>query len=875
MNLFLNPQKAFADSARQTALPFNKRYPKNTREAFSITEIHKNGIFEIEKTEGLRTFDRCYVFSDINYKNLDIDEKNTVLKNLIKMLDFMSADFKITVANEYKNMSHFVDEILCDINRKRYPDISEGIRDWIKEKVVDSNISDVEKVMYLTITTRANSYDDARTYFMSMDVELNLLFQALRSMIVPLHAVQRLRSIRKFFYKDTDDTDIVLDIPGSDPVLDVIPVDIRGFKDYLIFNGKQYVSVLFARSFNSSLNEEKVIHNLTQVTYPSIVTIDYAPVAKDVLKSTLSNANMNNERSISQEINAKRAAGQLMAGVSYSKDKKKTELENYMDQIEDNNESCLLVGLMVVVTADTEDELAERIESMKHKGKGVGVMLETYNNVQLKAFNTALPIGARLVSKMRAFFTSSLASLQPFYALDLIEPGGVFLGINRTTKNLIFANRKELKSPHAMIVGHTGSGKSYFIKETEVSQTLLSTDDDIIVIDPQNEMQAVSAMYNGKFLDFTPKSSIHINPMEISKEVFEQKDSARKDQFVADVTKWANSFCKAVMQNIIYTQEYSSFISQCVQDIYDRAFAQKKLEWQPTITDVYKRIGEMENESQNHNDKTILHKIYNSLSEYVEGGLYDMFAKGSDIDITGNRLVVFGLRNVSEDFWEPVMITIMFFLSARMEYNQALQKATHLIIDETQVVTSNESSANMLLHAVVTYRKFGGIVTLALQNLTRAIQNEDLRDMFSNCGYKVFFDQGGVDAQTLASVQPLSESEFESLSQDIPGYGVMVWGKKVILLDASMSKENRLYRVFSTNFHEKKLKEIAENKNLQNNTTAQILQMAAIVSITAEDVHNTLDIKLNEAENILAELNIQGNVKSFERSGKTYYKKEE
>ncbi|MFQ8901808.1 MAG: hypothetical protein ACLR7D_07950 [Lachnospira eligens] len=31
----------------------------------------------------------------------------------------------------------------------------------------------------------------------------------------------------------------------------------------------------------------------------------------------------------------------------------------------------------------------------------------------------------------------------------------------------------------------------------------------------------------------------------------------------------------------------------------------------------------------------------------------------------------------------------------------------------------------------------------------------------------------------------------------------MVWGKKVIILDSLMSKDNPLYEVFSTNFHEK------------------------------------------------------------------------
>jgi type IV secretory pathway VirB4 component len=137
-----------------------------------------------------------------------------------------------------------------------------------------------------------------------------------------------------------------------------------------------------------------------------------------------------------------------------------------------------------------------------------------------------------------------------------------------------------------------------------------------------------------------------------------------------------------------------------------------------------------------------------------------------------------------------------------MEYNKKLRRATRLVIDETQVVTNNASSARMLLDAVVTYRKFGGIVTMALQNLSRALDNPALRDMFSNCGYKCFLDQGGVDANRLAEIQELSAKEFASLAEDTPGHGVMVWGKKVILLDATMDKSNILYQHFSTNFHE-------------------------------------------------------------------------
>lgn len=149
------------------------------------------------------------------------------------------------------------------------------------------------------------------------------------------------------------------------------------------------------------------------------------------------------------------------------------------------------------------------------------------------------------------------------------------------------------------------------------------------------------------------------------------------------------------------------------------------------------------------------------------------------------------------------MITIMFFLTARIQYNQKLRRATRFIIDETQVVTENKASAEMLLKAVETYRKFGGICTMAMQNFSRALENPELRDMFSNCGYKCFLDQGGMDANNIALIQQLSSEEFKKLSEDIPGYGVMVWGKKVILLDSRMNKENPLYEIYSTNFHEK------------------------------------------------------------------------
>lgn len=166
------------------------------------------------------------------------------------------------------------------------------------------------------------------------------------------------------------------------------------------------------------------------------------------------------------------------------------------------------------------------------------------------------------------------------------------------------------------------------------------------------------------------------------------------------------------------------------------------------------------------------------------------------------RLVGFGLKNVPEDNWEAVMLTVMHYTSSRMEYNQKERRAVHFIVDETQVLSKKGTSADQLNTAVATFRKFGGICTMAMQNLTAALHNEQLKELFSNCSYKCFLDQGGVDANALAEIQELSQTEFAALSSDEPGKGVMVWGKKVVLFDARVSKDNPLYSLISTDFHE-------------------------------------------------------------------------
>lgn len=794
----VNARKQFEQSKRLTRLLHNR--PRTVRQGFQIHSVFINGVFQLEGGNGRKLFDRAYLFSDVNYINQNDGEKREFLLSFMRFLNAMNVDFKIVAMNQFRSMEKFLKEIYPDGNREAYPEIAEGMRQWIQEKAAQGDNRDVEQLKYLVVTAQASDIEEAWNYFQGLEGQLLRLFQAFGSILVPLDAHARLLSLRSFFHNDQDWTPHSLHAAGRDVMNDVLPVSVESYKNFLML-GDTCCSVLMAREYESTLDEGRVLQGFSSLPYPSICTMDYAPVERSILKSFLAAAHMNVEKAISQEVDNKRKRGQSASGISYVRERQKEELEAYQDQIDENDESAFLVGLLVVVTAPTEEELARRVASVKHIGKENGVTMDIYNWVQLKALNTALPIGSRLVEHMRTFLSSSLVALQPFHAQDLQEPGGALYGLNRTTRHFVFADRKKLASPQGIILGHTGGGKSFLIKETEIAQVLLGTDDDIYAVDPQNELQGICGFCQGQFLDLTPASNLHINPLEIPEDVFKAKDVSVRNGFVAEQTGWAIAFCAAVMHNIVFTQEHHSAVGRCIRAVYDRAFTQKILKWQPTLKDVRQEIANQMEQAGHAEDEAILRRIFNSLEEYTEGSC-DLFAHPSNVELK-ERLVVFGLRKVDQSLWEPVMLTIMHFLTNRMEYNRRLHRATRLIVDETQVVCNQKSSADLLLRAVVTFRKFGGIVTMAMQNLSRALENPELRDMFSNCGYKCFLDQGGVDAQVLGEIQALSEMEFASLSEDIPGYGVMVWGKKVILLDACMSNENILYQPFSTNFYEK------------------------------------------------------------------------
>ncbi|MCP1101982.1 hypothetical protein M2454_000775 [Aequitasia blattaphilus] len=814
MGIF-NATSTFLERKKKTTPVY--KTPKSIYQALQVSDYEPTGLFKLEPKGGVGLYDCCYIFEDINYSAKNEEQKESTLVKMMRWLNAMNTDFKISIANEYRNMDEYFKKMFIEKNKEEYLALSDGISQWRVEKVGQE--ANVNKMMYLVVTTRAKDFEEAGFYFKTIDSELNKNFESWGSRLHKMTAFERFASLRSFFRQEENNlAEILPKLKNGDIKNNVLPISLKSYSNFMLM-GETYVSVLFGHDYGSSVDADKFVHEFIDVPFPLYLTLDYAPIERQTLKDRLAAAHTNNERAIQEEADAKAKAGAKVISTSYRKEKIKDELEAYRDQVDDNSEKAFYMGLLLVVVADSEEELAQRIQRMQSIGRQNSVRLDIYNFQQLNALNTALPIGGRQVNHMRSFLTSSIVAFHPYYAQDIQEIGGIFYGINRKTKRAILADRKKLKSPHGIVVGHTGAGKSMLLKSTEISQVLLSTDDDILAIDPQNELEGVTPEWGGTFIDFTPKAEIYLNSFEIPEEIFNGSNK-KKEKFVANQSDYAKSFCTATMTNILVTQEHLSIIGRCVRQMYEESFEQKRLKKQPTLIILREKLRlEMESAGDT-GDKRRIQEIYNSLEEYTDGG-YDMFSHPTNIKIN-NRFTVFGIANVPENMWEVSMITIMNYLQTRIDYNQDLQRATRFIVDETQVVSEKPTSAAMLVKATVTFRKYGGICTFLMQNASKAIENKALKDMFANCGYKCFLDQSGGDARAISEIIEFSEEEFNSLAEEKPGHGVMVWGKKTILFDAYMDPANPIYDLISTNFHEKASRAKKNQESVPNFGTKEI-----------------------------------------------------
>ena len=166
---------------------------------------------------------------------------------------------------------------------------------------------------------------------------------------------------------------------------------------------------------------------------------------------------------------------------------------DYMDDITEHDQRLMLTTITIVHSAKTLEQLNADTESLQEIASGFGCNLTKLAYQQDIGLDTVLPYGLRSVQQQRTLITDNVSILTPFSAQEIQQMGGICYGNNAVSGNLIVANRANLLNGNCIRLGVSGAGKSFSVKQ-EIAYVLLSTRDDVLVLDPEASLRRWSVL---------------------------------------------------------------------------------------------------------------------------------------------------------------------------------------------------------------------------------------------------------------------------------------------------------------------------------------------------------------------------------------------
>lgn len=775
---------------------FINNNPSSVQDTIDVLRIAPNGIWEV----GENLYSKVYLVQDINYCTMTYEEQVSFFGEWCRILNSLDVFlFKITVFNKNRDMVEFKNKILYQHKADMYNLQRDCYNDIITSKIVDGK-KGIEQVKYITITIQRSNYEDAAQGLSSIEANILKEFATLGSVLIPLNSDERFRIIHDFLRMGKEDQ-YAFNLKqcinnASDWRNDILP-------DYIDFNSDEcsfftdtkcckamYVN---PKSYPDDELSDEFFDNMVNITIPSIFSVDYIPVNKTATKDSLEKQYMSVQDKIRKQQKKRNKDGAFTSDISYPVVKENENLKEMLDDVNENGQKMFFVGINLIITADTLDELDEAEDAINLITENYGCYLDEYSFRQREALMTVLPIGNRYVGEMRSMFTRMAGILVPFKAMEMqMKDNPFYYGVNKETRNIISCNRKKLINGNGFVFGVSGAGKSMTGSKLEIGSVFLNTDDDIIILDPTFEYEDIAKAFNGSFINIGPDSKNYINPLHIDIKNLSPKNVK---QIITQKSTIMCGICEHAMEKD-FENGYRSIIDRCIKILYEGLLTtpieQRSV---PILSDFYTIL-------KNQTDKEV-HDIVLALEVFITGSM-NIFNHQNNVDIN-NRVQVYGLRDIGEDLESVGMLITLSYIRQKIIKNASEGRFTWLYVDEFHALLDKKYSRKYFISLWKKVRKLGGLCTGITQNVSDAVFDKETSKLLSNSEYTMFLRMGPGDADVILSAFEgrITEAHLKYIDNAAPGTGLIRFGNIIIPMDNRIEKDNIIYDIFNTNFQEK------------------------------------------------------------------------
>lgn len=556
----------------------------------------------------------------------------------------------------------------------------------------------------------------------------------------------------------------------------ICPDSMEIHSDYFMI-GDRYARVMYLKEYASYI-DDGYLQKIMSVSKNTMLSMDIysIPTAEAVRfvqnkMLAMDTDNLNWQR---RQYNNNNFAAQASNDYLINKSEHTEVYESMMKK----DERMLQVLITMVITANSKEELDRDTKNIQTLSLGINCQLVPLRYRQIDGMKTVLPLGIRKINDTRTIMSSSLATFVPFKVQEIMEKGGIYFGENAVSHNLIMCNRALLMNQSAIVLGIPGSGKSFTVKSL-IMQLLLTTDDDIIVCDPEGEYIPIAKILgsNSAIVNISAGGKNKINAMYTAEGYGDGNPIAIKTQFIISLIE---QFDKGSISS-----QHKSIIDRCIKNVYKESKRNKTV---PTLCTLRDRLMEQ--------PEDIAHDIALSLELYTEGSL-DIFGHESNIDMD-KRMVVFDIHELSEQLKGAGLLVITDTMLNRVTQNWKKGKRTHVFIDEFHVVFDDEHSAAFFESVWRQFRKRNAYPTAITQNVTSLLDSGQATSMLSNSEFIIMLNQSPKDRDRLADLLDISNEQLRYITNVDSGSGLIRYGSVIVPFINKYPTNTKIYDLMTT-----------------------------------------------------------------------------
>jgi type IV secretion/conjugal transfer VirB4 family ATPase len=534
--------------------------------------------------------------------------------------------------------------------------------------------------------------------------------------------------------------------PQSTQFLDyqVVNSNIEAERDHLRV-GDHFVRVL---TMKEAITETRplVLDALLKIPANFYVATEWTPLATDKARREVNKRrrhfNMSKTGFVSQMGNDATKTNPRDVLVDESK---QADIENLGDCLRALGDGQSLGGfsLTVVAYAPTKsetDRLIGEFTSVFTNADG-NLFTETYN--QLNAYFATVPGNYALNLRKVYLLNTNYADLSFMFTILAGEKRNAHLGteylavLETNNSTPYFLNLHNGEVAHTLILGMTGSGKSYlcsFLLQNAQKYAPLT-----FIFDIGGSFQSLTSIFGGSYLNVGQETrDFTINPFSLA----------------------------PTKENLQFLFSFFRVLIEGNGQRYRLDFKEERRLW-----DGIERMYVLEPEQRTvSNFANIIGELKERLYRWTRGGQYGFLFDNAEDTLSFSHFQTFNFAGWGDapDVLEPLLFYVLHRASNEITDPKKLATFKIFLLDEAWLFIKNETIRNYVVQAQKTWRKHNAAMVLATQSIKELQESGMLQIVSESCPTKIFLANPEMDRDVYREAFHLNDTELELIAGLIP-----------------------------------------------------------------------------------------------------------